>query len=187
MQFATVISSGRLIESNRSAGMGIACNSRVRRTNQGNGNWMNPHCTVLLVDDDEDDAFVVRRALEKLGFDGMFRRVADANNARAYLEGKAPFEDREYNPAPQLVLSDSHLGTCTGLELLKWTRGEASLRDVPFVLFSSSLSPDDAKAALENGATAYFVKPAAFEETIAQVREIVSHMPEECRPWLKTK
>src|SRR4051812_32839068 len=58
---------------------------------------VNPHCTILLVDDDEDDAFLVRRALEKLGFDGMFRRVSDIENARAYLEGSAPYSDREYN------------------------------------------------------------------------------------------
>lgn len=146
---------------------------------------MNPHCTILLVDDDEDDAFLVRRALEKIGFDGMFRRVPDADSARAYLEGKAPFEDREYNPVPQLVLSDSHLGNSSGLQLLQWTRHEPQFQEVPFILFSHSLSPDEANAALENGATAYFVKPAAFEKTVEQIREIVSHMPERCRPWLK--
>ena len=146
---------------------------------------MNPHCTILLVDDDEDDAFIVRRALERIGFDGMFRRVPDAESARAYLEGAAPFEDRDYNPAPQLVLSDSKLGTMSGLELLRWTRHAPPLREVPFILFSGSLSPRDAQEALESGATAYFVKPTEFEATVAQIREIILHMPEHCRPWLK--
>jgi len=146
---------------------------------------MNPHCTILLVDDDENDAFIVRRALEKIGFDGMFRRVPDAESARAYLEGKAPFEDRDYNPMPQLVLSDSHLGSVSGVQLLQWTRREPQFGEVPFVLFSGSISSEDATAAVENGATAYFVKPAAFEETVVQMHEIVSHMPERCRPWLK--
>jgi CheY-like chemotaxis protein len=147
---------------------------------------MNLHCTILLVDDNEDDAFLVWRALAKIGFDGMFRRVSDAASARAYLEGSGPFEDRDYNPAPQLVLSDSHLGTSSGLELLQWTRQEPQLREVPFILFSSSLSPEEAQTAVANGATAYFVKPAQFEKTIEQLREIVSHMPERCRPWLKS-
>jgi CheY-like chemotaxis protein len=146
---------------------------------------MNSHCTILLVDDNEDDAFLVRRALEKIGFDGMFRRVSDAASARAYLEGSEPFEDRDYNPAPQLVLSDSHLGTSSGLELLQWTRQEPQLHDVPFILFSSSLAPQEAEAAVANGATACFVKPARFEKTMEQLREIVAHMPERCRPWLK--
>lgn len=148
---------------------------------------MNPHCTILLVDDDEDEAFLVRRALERIGFDGMFRRVPDAESARAYLEGNPPFDDREYNPSPQLVLSDSHLGSGSGLQLLQWTRHEAQFQRVPFVLFSNSLSPADAEAALAHGATAYFVKPANFDRTIEQIREIVSHMPEECRPWLKAE
>jgi CheY-like chemotaxis protein len=138
-----------------------------------------------LVDDDEDDAFLVRRALEKIGFDGMFRRVPDAQGARAYLEGSAPFDDRDYNPAPQLVLSDSHLGTSSGLELLQWTRNEPQLSDVPFVLFSGSLSQAEATAALESGATAFLVKAAEFEKTVEQMREVVSHMPEKCRPWLR--
>jgi DNA-binding response OmpR family regulator len=148
---------------------------------------MNPHCTILLVDDDEDDAFLVRRALEKIGFDGMFRRVPDIESARAYLDGAGPFEDREYNPPPQLVLSDSHLGVGSGVQLLRWTRRESRFSEVPFVLFSSSLSPAEASAAVENGATAYFVKPAGFDETVEQMREIVLHMPERCRPWLRPK
>jgi CheY-like chemotaxis protein len=154
-------------------------------SDRGRGNDMNSHCTILLVDDNEDDAFLVRRALEKIGFDGMFRRVPDADSARAYLEGGEPFEDRDYNPAPQLVLSDSHLGTSSGLELLQWTRQESHLRDVPFILFSSSLSREEGRTAVASGATACFVKPAQFEKTIEQLREIVSHMPERCRPWMK--
>jgi CheY-like chemotaxis protein len=71
------------------------------------------------------------------------------------------------------------------VQLLEWTRHEPQFSEVPFVLFSGSISPEDAKAAVENGATAFFVKPAAFEETIVQMHEIVSHMPERCRPWLK--
>ncbi len=147
---------------------------------------MNSQCTILFVDDNADDAFLVRRALSKIGFDGMFRRVADADAARAYLEGAAPFEDRDYNPLPQLVLSDSKLGTTSGLELLQWTRRESKFSDVPFILFSGSLSPGDADVALENGATAYFVKPAEFEETTERLKEIVAHMPPHCRPWLKS-
>jgi len=146
---------------------------------------MNSLCTILLVDDDEDDAFLVRRALERIGFDGMFRRVPDVESAKAYLKGEEPFADREYNPSPQLVLSDSHLGRDTGLQLLQWTLQEAQLKEVPFVLFSNSLSPDEGSVAVQNGATAYFIKPAEFDETVQQIREIVAHMPERCRPWLK--
>jgi CheY-like chemotaxis protein len=115
----------------------------------------------------------------------MFRRVPDAESARAYLEGAAPFDDREYNPAPQLVLSDSHLGSGSGLQLLQWTRHAPQFHEVPFVLFSNSLSPEEGNQALNSGATAYFVKPSTFEQTIEQMREIVSQMPERCRPWLK--
>ena len=146
---------------------------------------MNPHCTILLVDDDENDAFLVRRALEKIGFDGVIRRVPDAESARAYLEGATPFDDRDYNPSPQLVLSDSKLGTTSGLDLLRWTRQAPQLKHVPFVLFSSSLSPAEAEQALDSGATAYFEKPAEFDATVKQMRDIVAYMPEACRPWLK--
>lgn len=146
---------------------------------------MNSQCTILLVDDDEDDVFLVKRALEKIGFDGMFRSVKDAESARAYLEGTGPFEDRDYNPPPKLVLSDSHLGSSSGLQVLQWTRQEAKLRDIPFIMFSSSLSPDEAQTAIANGATAFFVKPTEFEKTIDQLKEIVSYLPEWCRPWLR--
>ena len=56
---------------------------------------MPERCVILLVEDDENDAFFVKRALTKLGFPGKIHHATDTDEAKRYIRGDVPYADRE--------------------------------------------------------------------------------------------
>ncbi len=92
---------------------------------------MNSHCVMLLVEDDENDAFFVRRNFAKLNFPCAVEHVWDSEAARRYLTGAKPYDDREKFPLPDLILTDSSLlERNSGLEFLEWVRRQLVFANV---------------------------------------------------------
>jgi CheY-like chemotaxis protein len=143
-------------------------------------------CVILVVDDSPDDVFLIGVAFKKIGVAGKLMAVSNEREACQYLEGAGSYHNREENPLPDIVISDAMLGTTSGLDLLAWFRKEPKFRDVPFILYSGTISPTDAQRAVALGATAYLEKSGDTTQTKRQLREIISHLPEHCRQeWLK--
>ena len=139
---------------------------------------MNQPCVILLVEDDANDAFFVSRALKDLGFDGKLEHVTDTDAARAYLQAGAAL--------PQIVISDAALSPRgTGVELLEWMRQQRSLSKIPFVILSGEVSPDVRERATAAGAESVLRKGSSFTETVNSLREVLGHLPPDCRTWLK--
>src|SRR5688572_10374133 len=64
---------------------------------------------ILLIENEESDVFLFRRALSRLNFIGVVRVVGSVSEAREYLEGRGRFADRSYDPLPDLIVSDMNL------------------------------------------------------------------------------
>ncbi len=96
---------------------------------------------VLLIEDDENDFLLIQLALRKAAFTAKLFRVPDAGEAMAYLQGRAPFEDRVLNPAPTLICTDLRLPGMSGFELIDWVRQRPEYAATPIVVFSGLLDP----------------------------------------------
>jgi CheY-like chemotaxis protein len=116
--------------------------------------------TILQVEDDENDVFILSRVFERAGITSPVHVVTDGEMAIEYLSGVGQFADRQKYPLPCLVLTDLKLPKKSGLELLKWIRNEPGLKKLVVVLFSSSALSWDVDLAYELGANAYIQKPA---------------------------
>ena len=93
--------------------------------------------TILLVEDDEDDIFAMRRALQRAGIVSSLLCLKDGQRAMDYLAGEGDFEDRERFPLPDVVFLDLRLPCMTGTELLAWMRQEPHLNGIPVVIFTA--------------------------------------------------
>ena len=128
--------------------------------------------TILLVEDNDDDAFIFQRAYRNAGFPHQVRVARDGDEASDYLFGQGGFADRVAHPVPYLVLLDLKLPFRPGLELLRMIRGETALANLCVVVLTSSAESRDVLRARELGAQAFLVKPPStkvLEETIAAV------------------
>ena len=118
--------------------------------------------TILLVEDTEDNRFMMRRLLEMSGY-----RVIEAlNGAEAVKMTKLEM--------PALVLMDLSLPVIDGLEATRLIRKSPELEKIPIVAVSAHEKADFQADALQAGCNAYLTKPIDFselEKLIAQLLE----------------
>jgi CheY-like chemotaxis protein len=91
---------------------------------------------VLLIENEENDAFLFRRALSKAEWQGDVRVVESVSEARAYMENSSPFTDMDYFRCPDLIVSDYRLNTQTAQDFIEWLRKHPHFSETPVVILS---------------------------------------------------
>src|ERR1043166_313498 len=124
---------------------------------------------ILLIENDESDVFLFRRALGKQDFGGAVRVISSIPEAQRYLTHCGEFTDKEYYPCPDLIVADMNLRGRLGTELLAWIREQADLAKIPFVFLSGSFRPPERATALELGADVFYIKTADMKKTTQNV------------------
>jgi CheY-like chemotaxis protein len=120
---------------------------------------MDKYQTVLIVEDDPNDAFFIRRAFQKSGVTRLPHICPNVPDAIRYLEGSGEYVDRGLFPFPNLLVSDIKMPGASGFDLLRWIRAHPHIQIVPIVVMSSSYQREDVKCAYCLGANAYLCKP----------------------------
>jgi CheY-like chemotaxis protein len=143
---------------------------------------------ILLVEDSQDDAIIMRRAFERAGISNPFYIVKDGESAIAYLRGMGKYALRDEYPLPALVLLDLDLPGMDGFEVLKWIRQADGLSALRVVVLTSSENIRDVNAAYDLGANSFMVKQMEIQNTVEVARIIQDYwltkakIPETQRP-----
>jgi CheY-like chemotaxis protein len=132
---------------------------------------------ILLLENDDADVFMFRRALSRLGYMGTLRPVTGVAEAISYLTTQGSDEDCSYSPKPDLIVCDLKLFASTGTELLLWVRNQDEFRSIPVVMLSGSSLPADRVRARDLGAREFFIKSGDIDEMTERVGGILKHMP----------
>ena len=141
----------------------------------------NTQFTVLLVEDDLNDIFLVKRAFKLAQVKNPLQIVTDGQEALLYLKGEGKYADRAHYPLPKLMVMDIKMPRKTGFEVLEWVKNSGKpLRRIPIVIVSSSDNPDDINRAYELGANAYMVKPVEFLAVEHLFQSITQYWGLEC-------
>jgi CheY-like chemotaxis protein len=108
--------------------------------------------TVLLVEDTEDNRFMMRRLLEMSGY-----RVVEATNGDEAV--KLAEEEQ-----PGLILMDLSLPVIDGLAATRLIRKLPKLQKTPIIAVSAHDTSDFLSEALQAGCNSYITKPIDFNE-----------------------
>jgi two-component system, chemotaxis family, response regulator Rcp1 len=111
---------------------------------------------VLHVEDNENDAVLVRQALAAMDASVQCHLVQDGFAALEFV--------RKKTPRPHLIILDMHLPGKSGLEVLAELKNDSEHMDIPVVIFSSSASKRDIRAAYCAHANSYIRKPEEMDE-----------------------
>jgi CheY-like chemotaxis protein len=137
--------------------------------------------TVLLVEDDLNDIFLVKRAFKLAEVKNPLQVVTDGQEAMLYLKGEGKYADRHLYPLPKLIVMDIKMPRKSGFEVLEWVKNSGRpLRRIPVVIVSSSDNPDDINQAYELGANAYMVKPVEYRAVEHLFQAITQYWGLEC-------
>jgi CheY-like chemotaxis protein len=111
---------------------------------------------IMLVDDDEDDRFVFKSAVNELFPDIIFNDFANADEFISFLH----FENFML---PELLFLDINMPVKNGFQVLKSIKKDERFKSIPVVMFSTSSLKEDMEIARKLGADGYAVKPSSFE------------------------
>lgn len=117
---------------------------------------------ILLVEDSDDDAYLIGRAFERASVGNPLRRLKNGGEAIAYLNGDPPYWNRAEYPLPAMVLLDIKMPMTDGFEVLKWIRRQPEFTRLCVVMLTSSDEIRDVNLAYQLGATSFLVKPLDF-------------------------
>jgi CheY-like chemotaxis protein len=132
---------------------------------------------ILLVEDDENDVFLMERALTKASLSFPMHVANNGREALDYLAGTGKYSDRSAHPLPKCMFLDLKLPFVHGFEVLEWMRSQPTLADISVFVLTSSPEERDRKKALELGAKTYLIKPPTPE----MLREVFNTHPD-CSP-----
>ncbi|MCE6992965.1 response regulator [Dyadobacter sp. CY323] len=114
--------------------------------------------TIIIIEDDPDDQFVLEEVFNELGYTNKRMYFADGLTALDYLYTTP---DR-----PFIIISDINLPILNGLELRQKVQNDAelSLKCIPYVYFTTAINQRAVIDAYSTSAQGFFVKPSEFEE-----------------------
>ncbi len=118
--------------------------------------------TVLVVEDDQHIAEVLRFMLERQGYRVV--HLADGRAASAHIAAAE---------APGLVLLDVMLPYVDGFEIVGLIRSQPAWRDVPVLMLTAKNTERDTVRALDAGASDFVIKPFQPQELLARVRRFL--------------
>lgn len=107
---------------------------------------------ILLVEDDDIDAFIVNTMLPKFCENCNIKRVKNGAEAAAYVKDSS-------NERPAIVLLDLIMPFMNGKEFLTEMEKSGDLKQMPIIVLSSSSSFYDRQQCTDMGVAKYFVKP----------------------------
>lgn len=122
--------------------------------------------TILLVEDNEDDAFFMKRALRDAAIQNPVQLVEHGQQAIDYLSGAGKYADRKTYPLPMLVFLDLKLPFKSGHDVLEWIRAQPQFTRLIVIVLTSSSEPVDLNRAYKAGANSYVVKPVTADQLL---------------------
>jgi CheY-like chemotaxis protein len=130
----------------------------------------------LIVENDADDAFLIRRAFQSTPNCGTAFVCRSASEAQDYCRANGMYSDRAKYQKPDAIVSDLHLGKESGVDFMKWLKTQDEFKEIPVMVLTGSASPAEMRAAKESGAVKVLRKPGKLEELKALFQTIATEL-----------
>ena len=126
---------------------------------------MEKNINFLVVDDFATMRKVLRNLLKQSGYENVVEAEDGVSALQIIKTQKIDF-----------IISDWHMPSMTGLDLLKSVRADKEVSDTPFLMITAETVPDSIMSALKAGASSYIVKPFTAEVLNERIAKIMAKM-----------
>jgi len=128
--------------------------------------------TIFLVEDNDDDAELAKRAFSRANIVNPLVRARDGVEALDYLFGCGQHAGRNGSELPAVVFLDLNLPRLSGLEVLKAIRANERTKCLPVVILTSSNEERDRFGAYDHYANSYVLKPVDYDQFVVAARQL---------------
>jgi len=116
---------------------------------------------ILLVDDEELNVDMLKRRLEKRGYEVLIA----TNGEEAVAQARAG--------RPELILMDVKMPVMDGHEATRQIKADPALKAIPVIALTAQAMQDDRDKALAAGADEYETKPINFSQLTAKIETML--------------
>lgn len=144
-----------------------------QETDSHNKQWY-----ILLADDDYSDRFFFKKALEKLSIQANLSTVNDGEQLMDFLKNST-------EKFPDIIFLDLNMPRKTGRECLLELKKDEKLKNIPVIIYSTSLHDEAAETLYKIGAHYYLQKcnlaelPEYIQKTITLLSENSAQPPKD--------
>lgn len=129
-----------------------------------------PQClskNIFLADDDEDDRLFFEEALKEVCDDAVLT-VAENGDELMEILYRPPV------PMPDVIFLDLNMPKKNGFECLAEIKKNGTLKDLPIIIFTTSLQEESIKKVYSQGANYYVRKPTDFRQLKLIVEKLLA-------------
>jgi CheY-like chemotaxis protein len=120
---------------------------------------------ILIADDDQEDRYLLHTAFEEIGRSDDIALVENGLQVFAYLDTSL-----EQSDMPALIVLDLNMPILNGMETLSRLKAHKLYKNIPVIMFTTSIHEVEKARCLEIGAADFMKKPARFQQTISTAR-----------------
>jgi CheY-like chemotaxis protein len=131
---------------------------------------------VLIAEDDEGHATLIRRNLKRAGLGEHSVYLKDGQELLDYVYKQAQFSARQPSDAVAII-ADLNMPRLNGFEVLQRLKSDVDLSRIPVYVMTTTDNPAEIERCYELGAAAYLVKPldyGVFGEMVRRLAEFLS-------------
>jgi CheY-like chemotaxis protein len=129
--------------------------------------------TILLVDDDEADAYLFKRAMEDVATQSGVRvNITHMTHGREGCE--ALKRGAIFTDLPDTIVVDLNMPIMNGIAFVRWLRSQPDLKSLHTAVWTTSTELTIHATALDAGADRVFVKPSSLRAMAALANEILT-------------
>ncbi len=126
---------------------------------------------ILLAEDDEGHATLVRRNLQRAGLANEIVHVRDGQAALEFVHGQGSYAGRSPD-GPLLLVLDIRMPRLDGVEVLRRLKDDPATAKIPVVMLTTTDDPREVQRCYELGCSIYVTKPVAYIEFVEAIRRL---------------
>lgn len=121
---------------------------------------------ILLADDDADDKMIIADAVRLLSHEEVMYFTENGEETLDALN-----MDYERGDLPCLIVLDLNMPRMNGTETLAHIKRDDRFKDIPVIIYSTSINPLEKEKCLLLGAHSYVTKPISFKESMDTAKQ----------------
>ncbi len=122
-----------------------------------------------MIDDNPTDVLLIKEAFALCEASSEVHVVEDGVYALEFLQRQGEYSNV---PRPDIILLDLNMPRKSGLEVLAELKSNPELKAIPVIIYTSSVTQEDVKAAYNNYANSYIKKSVDFDDCIRTAKSI---------------
>ena len=132
---------------------------------------MNQAPTILIVEDDEGHAILIRENLEMAGLKNRVQHFRDGQAILDYFFDPTGKTVRGHD-GTYLLLLDIRMPKVDGIEVLRRLKADADLRKLPVIMLTTTDDTREVKRCHELGCNVYIQKPVDYDKFAEAIRRL---------------